>query len=279
MSAATTCRTIMRRQAGVIGRRQALSEGLSGDQVDRLLLKGAWSRLLPGVYLAAEAPLTWQAWAFAAVLSAGPGAVLVGSTAAALREWTPRELPIQVAVPPQRRVRLHASAITVLRLDVPPDDRVTVAGLPTTTRLRTAVDVAHLMPLLAAQQILDRMLVLGVDRARHAGGRRGGVPTDRLAPGTSADAERLRPRRSRVRAKGAAALPRRRHHRVVAEPRGHGQRPDAQDRPGAGVAEDRRRDQGVDVPLRARPGGRRRRADQRPRSSRGGWCCPSAGTS
>ena len=67
-----------------------------------------------------------------------------------------------MAVPPERRVRLHASTITVLRLDIPPHDRVTVAGLPTTTRLRTAVDVAHLMPLLAAQQILDRMLVLGV---------------------------------------------------------------------------------------------------------------------
>jgi hypothetical protein len=137
MSPATTCRATISRQAGVIGRPQALTHGLSGDQVDRLLQKGAWSRLLPGVYLAAEAPLSWQAWAFAAVLFAGPGAVLVGPTAAALREWTPRELPIFVAIPPERRVRLPVSAITVLRLDVPPDDRVTVVGLPTTTRLRS----------------------------------------------------------------------------------------------------------------------------------------------
>jgi very-short-patch-repair endonuclease len=50
--------------------------------------------------------------------------------------------------------------VRILRLDVPNSERVTVDGLPTTTRLRTAVDVAHLVPLLQAQPILDRMLVL-----------------------------------------------------------------------------------------------------------------------
>lgn len=162
MSTHRASRAIIRRQSGIIGRQQALAAGLSRHQIAHLVSGGAWNRLLTGVYLTSDAPLTWHAWAFAAVLAAGTGASLVGATAAALRQWTPCALPIQVAVPRCRRVRLSTSAIEVLRLDVPSDDRVIVGGLPTTTRLRTAVDVAHLMPLLTAQQVLDRMLVLGV---------------------------------------------------------------------------------------------------------------------
>ncbi len=84
-----------------------------------------------------------------------------------------------MAIPCRQRLRLRTNNIRVLRLDVPTADRVTVDGLPTTTRLRTAVDVAHLMPITQAQPILDRMLVLGavqldeltaaVDVSRRAG--------------------------------------------------------------------------------------------------------------
>lgn len=116
--------------------------------------------MLPGVYLAAGTALTWQSWAHIAVLAAGPDAVLIGVTAAQLRRWVPPSLPITIAIPHHRRFRIRSDAIHVLRLDVPDADCVTVDGLPTTTRLRTAVDVAHLLPLVQAQPIIDRMLVL-----------------------------------------------------------------------------------------------------------------------
>ena len=152
----------MRRQSGAISRSQALDAGLTQQQVRHLVRSGAWTRILPGVYLAADAALTWQSWAHIAVLAAGADAVLVGATAAQLRRWCPASLPITIAIPRHRRLRIRSDAVHVLRLDVPDADRVTVDGLPTTTRLRTAVDVAHLLPPVQAQPIIDRMLVLDI---------------------------------------------------------------------------------------------------------------------
>jgi very-short-patch-repair endonuclease len=150
---------ICRSQAGAISRRQALDAGLSERQIDNRLKTGRWNRMSPGVYLAADAALSWQAWAHCMVLAAGPGAVVVGGTAAQLRGLVPQTLPICVAIPPRRRCDVRAQNLRLLRLDVPLDDRVTVDGLPTTTRLRTACDVAHLMPLVKAQPVIDLMLV------------------------------------------------------------------------------------------------------------------------
>lgn len=151
---------VMRRQCGVVSRAQALSAGLTDRQIQRLVTVGRWTRLLPGVYLSDDVNLSWRTRAHAALLAAGHGAVLVGSSAATLREQVPERLPITVAIPAHRRCHWRARSIKVLRLDVAHHECVTVQGLRTTTRLRTAVDVAHLMPLAAAQAVLDRMLVL-----------------------------------------------------------------------------------------------------------------------
>lgn len=151
---------VLRSQRGVIHREQARDAGLSDDQIERLVRNKKLTRLAPRAFLADSAPLTWQAWAFAAILSLGPDAVLVGASAVSLRNLGPPTFPVSVAIPAHRRTRLDIPQVRVLRLDVPEADRVTVDGLPTTSRLRTAVDVAHLLPLLQAQPILDRMLVL-----------------------------------------------------------------------------------------------------------------------
>jgi very-short-patch-repair endonuclease len=150
----------MRRQAGVISRQQAHTTGLTDRQIHRLLAQRRWTPVLPGVYLSAETTLSWRAWAHAALLGCGVGAVLIGETAAALRSLVPETLPITVAIPEVRRCRWRSDAIRVLRTDVADSERVTVDGLLTTTRLRTALDIAHLMPLAQAQPVLDRMLVL-----------------------------------------------------------------------------------------------------------------------
>lgn len=151
---------LFREQAGVIGRDQASAAGLTPREIDGRLTNGRWSRLLPGVYLSAEATLGWDTWAHAFVLAAGRGAVLVSESAAALRDLAPRRFPITLAIPAGRRCELRRDNLRLVRLDVSPEEQVTIAGLPTTTRLRTAIDMAHLMPAVEAQPILDRMLVL-----------------------------------------------------------------------------------------------------------------------
>ena len=156
----TAALVIMRRQAGVISRAQASDAGLTDKQVRRLVSTGRWTRLMPGIYLSGEASLSWRAWAHAALLAAGHGAALVGDTAAALRTYAPQTLPITVAIPPARRSRVSSRNIRVVRLAVSTDECVTVDGLRTTKRLRTAVDIAHLMPIHEAQPVIDRMLVL-----------------------------------------------------------------------------------------------------------------------
>ena len=87
---------------------------------------------------------------------------------------------------------MKSTNINVLRLDIPATDRITVSGLPSTTRLRTAVDIAHLMPLLRAQELLDRMLVLetiGLDdvTAAVAGSHRHGSAQARRLACSAAD--------------------------------------------------------------------------------------------
>jgi very-short-patch-repair endonuclease len=153
---------IVRTQAGVVSRDQALNAGLSKRQVQHRLRTGRWVSLLPGIHLLNSAQVTWTTWAWAGTLSGGEGCVLVGGSAAALRTWSPQEWPITVAVPPGRRMRWPSSRLLSCRLEVPPSDVVRVNGLPVTSRVRTAVDIAHLMPLQSAQQLLDRILVLGV---------------------------------------------------------------------------------------------------------------------
>ena len=105
-------------------------------------------------------PISWTTWAWAGVLAAGSNACLVGVSAAAARGWADERWPITIAIHPSRRVALPTGRLQVLRLEVPAHEIVQASGLPITTRLRTAVDVAHLVPIVDAQRLLDRWLVL-----------------------------------------------------------------------------------------------------------------------
>jgi hypothetical protein len=151
---------IMRGQHGVISRRQAHAAGITDRQIERRLHSGRWDRVLPGVYVSADAHLTWFAWAHAFVQAAGRSATVVADSAAALRGSTPQRLPITVAIPHQRRSEMRHANLRLVRLDIADSERVQIQGLPTTNRLRTAVDLAHLLPPTQAQPLIDRMLVL-----------------------------------------------------------------------------------------------------------------------
>ena len=49
---------LLRRQAGVVSRGQAMRAGLTGRQIDRLVARRRWRPVHPRVYLAADHELT-----------------------------------------------------------------------------------------------------------------------------------------------------------------------------------------------------------------------------
>ena len=148
-------------QAGVIGRRQARDVGLSDRQIQRRVATSERVRILPGAFAFSAVPLTWWSWSFAAVVSLGTGGVLLAGLAAAVRRWVEPRFPITVAVPRESRPRWPREKLLAMRVPVASHEVVNADGLPITTRARTAADIAHTLPLGAAQDVLDRLLVLG----------------------------------------------------------------------------------------------------------------------
>lgn len=91
---------LLRRQSGVLARRQALDAGLTDKAIAVRLRSGRWQRLHAGVYAAfsGEPPRAARLWA--AVLRAGPAAALSHHTAAELYGLLSAPVPmIHVTVP------------------------------------------------------------------------------------------------------------------------------------------------------------------------------------
>jgi hypothetical protein len=98
-------RNLARYQNGVVSRSQALRAGLTTDMIKFRVSSGRWQQLHPGVYATFTGNPGRSARLWAAVLSAGGGAVLSHETAAELHGLTDRAAnPIHVTVPWQRRV-------------------------------------------------------------------------------------------------------------------------------------------------------------------------------
>jgi hypothetical protein len=78
------CRELLARQDGVIGRSQALEFGLSPDSMRNRVRAAGWQRIQRGVYATFSGEMTREAQLWAALLRAGPTAVLSHQTAAEL---------------------------------------------------------------------------------------------------------------------------------------------------------------------------------------------------
>ena len=109
-------RALLRDQEGVLTRQQVLAAGLTRKTIEARVRSGRWQRLQLGVYAAfsGEPPRAARLWA--AVLRAGPDAVLSHQTAAELHGLFPGPAPlIHVTVPsgsrvvPPPGVRVHYS--------------------------------------------------------------------------------------------------------------------------------------------------------------------------
>lgn len=132
------------RQWGVIARRQLLDAGLTHAMVGRRVRSGRLLRLHRGVYAVGHARLRREGHWLAAVLAAGPPAVLSHRDAAGLHDLrAANHARVDVTTTQDRRgegIRVHRTTV----LDE--EDVTTLRGIPVTTVARTLVDLAGVVP-------------------------------------------------------------------------------------------------------------------------------------
>lgn len=171
------------KQHGVAAHWQLRKLGFSPGQTRGLVKRGHLHRLHRGVYAVGHRRLTTRGRWMAAVLSAGPDAVL--SHRAAIALWDLRPVPsgpIDVTVPGRRR-KSHAGVRIHNVRALHPDDRTVTDGIPVTSPHRALLDYAEVAQFQQLRLALDagdrRDLLDGrefealYDRAR---GRRGVKP-------------------------------------------------------------------------------------------------------
>lgn len=148
---------LLRRQAGVLTRAQALAAGIPPTTLTRWIAAGRLIRVLPRVYRAAGREETPESRLHAAALWAGTGAAVCGPAAAwwhGLLTQPPRG-PVAVTVPRDRRPRAPRG-VRVRRRDLDPADVTGLRGLRVTALALTVLDVAVGWP--DGPAILDRAL-------------------------------------------------------------------------------------------------------------------------
>src|SRR4051812_13389666 len=134
--------TLATRQHGVVSRQQLRRIGLSEDVIDRWIAAKRLHVVHRGVYAVGHRRLSRDGVRLAAVLAAGPGAVLSHRSAAAL--WCIREtarLPIELTAPRE----VQRPRLAVCRAVLPPDEVTVERGIPVTTPARTLLDLAALL--------------------------------------------------------------------------------------------------------------------------------------
>jgi hypothetical protein len=129
-------------QSGILTTRQAIDAGLTKDAITARVRYGRWQRMHRGVYatFSGEPPRTAVLWA--AVLSAGPGAMLSYRTAAELGRLSdaPSQL-VHVTIPGERRVARTPGI--VIHMSSRADQAVHPVLLPPQTRIEeTMLDLA-----------------------------------------------------------------------------------------------------------------------------------------
>lgn len=133
---------VLARQDGVISRFQAIGAGMPGQLIDSQLRSGRWRQLEFGVYAAFSGPAPRDSVLWAAVLRAGPDAVLSHQSAAELYGIADPARLIHVTVPVRRRVR--CSTGLVIHRSARLSDARNPALLPPRTRATdTALDLAE----------------------------------------------------------------------------------------------------------------------------------------
>jgi hypothetical protein len=149
---------VARRQQGQIARRQLRDLGLSKDAIARRVRRGLLFPSFPNVFSVGHPPTNVLAWASAAVLACGPGAVLSHESAAVLWDMLPRwQRPFHVTATNDR----HIPGIKVHRSTLTADDITRQQDIRVTTPARTVLDIAT--------RLTPDQLTRAVNEARLAG--------------------------------------------------------------------------------------------------------------
>jgi very-short-patch-repair endonuclease len=154
-----TIAALASRQHNVFTRVQALSLGATGSLVQRRVATGAWLSEGHGVYGLPGAVQTWPRRLMIAHLDLGSDSVVSHRSAAALhrfpsaRAGTP-ELTVPAGGKRSGRWRVHEAAVEGR-------DRARVDALPATTVVRTALDLAGVLPPAALEAVVDGLLAEG----------------------------------------------------------------------------------------------------------------------
>ena len=156
---------LVKRQHGVVARRQLLDAGLTPKAINHRITRGRLRPVATGVYAVGRPTLTQHGRWMAAVLTCGAGAVLSHAAAGAL--WGIRHTTgaIEVTAPTLRRrpgIVVHRS--TNLGAVVTRHQ-----GIPVTTPVRTLVDLAARLArsdLEAAVNEADKLDLVGTEQLR-----------------------------------------------------------------------------------------------------------------
>jgi hypothetical protein len=133
------------RQEGVVAREQLIQIGLGAAAIDHRVKRGVLHVVHRGVYAVGHRRLSREGYWTAAVLAAGPGAVLSHRSAAAL--WGIRDTRrVRVEVTVDRHCR--RPGIDAHRVALAADEVTTERGMPVTTPARTLLDLADVLDLL-----------------------------------------------------------------------------------------------------------------------------------
>ncbi len=132
---------LARRQAGRLRIDQAPACGVGVSTLQRRGRLEVWRRPQPGVVELPGAPAGWLGDAWAAVLSAGPGAMVAGLAAAHLHGLFDRA-PLEIVVAADRNPRLRGNVRVRRSSTLIDSDVAQIDGLAVTNLERTIRDVA-----------------------------------------------------------------------------------------------------------------------------------------
>jgi very-short-patch-repair endonuclease len=144
------------RQHGVVTRAQLRALGLSDDAVDKRAERGRLHRLHRGVYAVGHTVLGARGRWMAAVLAAGPGAVLSHAAAGALWELRPSAAARTDVTVPGSGGRRKRPGLRIHRARDVSGQTTTHHGIPVTTPARTILDLAATLERRRLEILLDR---------------------------------------------------------------------------------------------------------------------------
>jgi hypothetical protein len=132
---------LVRRQHGVVSRRQLEGLGFGPEAIKHRLRTGRLRRVTKGVYAVGRPELTGCGRWMAAVLSCGDGALLSHSSAAALWGMGKERAATEISI--SRSSHLRRAGLTIhRRAGLGPDDVTVHKGIPLTTPAMTLLDHA-----------------------------------------------------------------------------------------------------------------------------------------